>query len=126
MTELISPAAAVRDWNAERAKAGVARAKVVTDVTYDEAGIVTVTIDPSCYDRDTWQWLKDEAGGTLGEFYATPFGWTDNESTQLREMVTELCVVSADGAILETVDTAAYQRKKNPKFRPANLTSNRS
>ncbi|WP_288871701.1 proline racemase [uncultured Corynebacterium sp.] len=114
MTELISPAA-VRDWNAERAKAGVARAKVVTDVTYDEARIVTVTIDPSCYDRDTWQWLKDEAGDTLGEFYATLFGWTDNESTQLREMV-KLCVVSADGAILETVDTAAYQRKKNPQF----------
>lgn len=115
MTELISPAA-VRDWNAEHTKAGVARAKVVTDVTYDEAGIVTVTIDPSCYDRDTWQWLKDEAGDILGEFYATPFGWTDNEWTQFRQMVTELRVVSADGAILETVDTAAYQRKKNPQF----------
>lgn len=116
MTELISPAATVRDWIAERAEAGVARAKVVTGVTYDGAGIITVTIDPSCYDRDTWQWLKDEAGDTLGEFYATPFGWTDNGSTQLREMVTELRVVADDGVILETVDTAAYKRKKDPQF----------
>lgn len=111
-----SPDIIVRDWLTERAGAGVVRAKVVTDVTYND-GVVTVTIEPEKFvDINAWNSLNKRYSDTLGDFYATEFGWTNEQSVYLREMVTELQVVDATGTVVETVDTAAYQRKKNPQF----------
>lgn len=110
----------VRDWLYERAEAGVVRAKVVTDVAYRD-GILTVTIEPEKFvDMNAWNLLNEGYSDSLGDFYATEFGWTNNQSVYLREMVTELRVVDATGSMIETVDTAAYQRKKNPQFPPYN------
>ena len=115
-----SPDTIVRDWLYERAEAGVVRAKVVTDVAYRD-GILTVTIEPEKFvDMNAWNLLNEGYSDSLGDFYATEFGWTNNQSVYLREMVTELRVVDATGSMIETVDTAAYQRKKNPQFPPYN------
>ena len=111
-----APDTIVRDWLTERADAGVVRAKVVTDVTYND-GVLTVTIEPEKFvDINAWNSLNKSYSDTLGDFYATEFGWTNEQSVYLREMVTELQVVDATGTVVETVDTAAYQRKKNPQF----------
>lgn len=115
-----SPDTIVRDWLNERAEAGVVRAKVVTDVAYRD-GILTVTIEPEKFvDMNAWNLLNEGYSDSLSDFYATEFGWTNNQSVYLREMVTELRVVDATGSMIETVDTAAYQRKKNPQFPPYN------
>lgn len=115
-----SPDTIVRDWLYERAEAGVVRAKVVTDVAYRD-GILTVTIEPEKFvDMNAWNLLNEGYSDSLSDFYATEFGWTNNQSVYLREMVTELRVVDATGSMIETVDTAAYQRKKNPQFPPYN------
>lgn len=111
-----SPDTIVRDWLTERAEAGVVRAKVVTDVTCND-GVMTVTIEPEKFvDINAWNSLNESYSDTLGDFYATEFGWTSEQSVYLREMVTELQVVDGTGTVVETVDTAAYQRKKNPQF----------
>ena len=111
-----APGTIIRDWLNERAEAGVVRAKVVTDVTYSD-GVLTVTIEPEKFvDLSAWNSLNEGYSDSLGDFYATELGWTNKQSVYLREMVTDLRVVTADGSVLETVDTAAYQRKKNPQF----------
>lgn len=111
-----SPDIIVRGWLAQRAEQGVVRAKVVTDVTYS-CGVLTVKIEPEKFvDLSAWKLLNDSYSDTLGEFYAVEFGWTNEQSVYLREMVVQLRVVDASGSVIETVDTAAYQRKKNPQF----------
>ncbi|OFK33262.1 proline racemase [Corynebacterium sp. HMSC064E08] len=111
-----APDTIVQNWLNERAEAGVVRAKVVTDVTYSE-GVLTVTIEPEKFiDLDTWNLLNEGHSDSLGDFYATELGWTNKQSAYLREMVTALRVVDATRSVIETVDTAAYQRKKNPQF----------
>ena len=116
-----APDTIVRDWLNERAKAGVVRAKVVTDVAYSD-GVLTVTIEPEKFvDINAWNLLNEGYSDTLGDFYATELGWTNQQSVYLREMVTELRVVDAAGTVVETVDTAAYQRKKNPQFLASDL-----
>lgn len=40
-------------------------------------------------------------------------------------MVTELRVMTAKGTVVETVDTAAYQRTKNQQFPAGTLTNSR-
>ena len=110
------PDTIVRDWLNERVEAGVVRAKVVTVVAYSD-GVLTVTIEPEKFvDLGAWNSLNEGYSDSLGDFYATELGWTNKQSVYLREMVTELRVVTATGSVLETVDTAAYQRKKNPQF----------
>ncbi|MCQ4618276.1 proline racemase [Corynebacterium sp. CCUG 59401] len=111
-----APDAIVRDWLNERAKAGVVRAKVVTDVAHSD-GVLTVTVEPEKFvDINAWNSVNEGCSDSLGDFYATELGWANNQSVNLREMVTELHVVTTDGSVIETVDTAAYQRKKNPQF----------
>lgn len=111
-----SPDVIIRNWLTERAEAGVVRAKVVTDVTYAD-GVLTVKIEPEKFvDLRLWNSLNDGFSDSLGDFYATEFGWTNEQSVFLREMVIDLRVVDATGSVIETVDTAAYQRKKNPQF----------
>lgn len=111
-----APDAIVQDWLTERAGAGVVRAKVVTNVAYSD-GVLTVTIEPEKFvDMNAWNSLNEGYFDTPGEFYATEFGWTNKQSVYLREMVTELRVVNATGSVVETVDTAAYQRRKNPQL----------
>nr|WP_306482640.1 proline racemase [Corynebacterium riegelii] len=100
----------------ERAEAGVVRAKVVTDVSYND-GVLVVTIEPEKFvDINAWNFLNEGYSDSLGDFYATEFGWTNKQSVYLREMVTVLRVVDATGSLVETVDTAEYQRKKNPQI----------
>ena len=111
-----APDTFIRDWLNERAEAGVVRAKVVTDVAYSD-GVLTVTIEPEKFvDIHAWNSLNEGYSDSLGDFYATELGWTNKQSVYLREMVTELRVVDSTGTVVETVDTAAYQRKKNPQF----------
>lgn len=111
-----APDTFIRDWLNERAEAGVVRAKVVTDVAHSD-GVLTVTIEPEKFvDIHTWNSLNEGYSDSPGDFYATELGWTNKQSVYLREMVTELRVVDSTGTVVETVDTAAYQRKKNPQF----------
>lgn len=111
-----APDTIIRDWLNERAEAGVVRAKVATDVAYSD-GVLTVTIEPEKFvDLGAWNSLNGGYSDSLGDFYATELGWTNKQSVYLREMVTELRVVDSTGTVVETVDTAAYQRKKNPQF----------
>ena len=116
MTKFPAPEAIIKEWILERADAGVVRAKVVSDVSCTD-GVMTVKIDPDkSIERYAWDWLNENSLDTPGEFYATEFCWTNDQSTYLREMVTELRVVDAAGNILESVDTAAFQRKSNPQI----------
>lgn len=79
--------------------------------------MLTVTIEPEKFvDLGTWNSLNEGYSDSLGDFYATELGWTNKQSFYLSEMVTELRVVGSTGAVLETVDTAAYQWKPNPQF----------
>lgn len=116
-----TPDTIVQNWLNERAEAGVVRAKVVTDVTYSD-GVLTVTIEPEKFiDLYAWNLLNEGYSDSLGDFYATELGWTNKQSVYLREMVTELRVAHSTGSVIETVDTAEYQRKKNPQFPTHNM-----
>lgn len=117
----LAPDTIVRDWLNERAEAGVVRTKVVTDVAYSD-GVLTVTIEPEKFvDLSAWNLLNDGYSDSLGDFYATELSWTNKQSVYLREMVTELRVMTAKGTVVETVDTAAYQRTKNQQFPAGDL-----
>ncbi|MDK6302424.1 proline racemase [Corynebacterium sp. UMB9976] len=110
------PDVIVRNWIKERAESGVVLAQAVTKVSLVD-GHMTIHIDPNGIERaDEWPAAIAPWGGNLGDFYATEFGWTTQQSAYMREMVIDVEVVDAAGnRVGDPVDTADYQRRMNPQ-----------
>lgn len=88
----------------ERSESGVMLAKSVTDITVN-GGAVTVTVDapPAVMETNPFD--------NLAELFGVPVAFNDDDGVWLRQTVTQVDVVDANGASLGSMTAAELNKK---------------
>ena len=102
----------------ERAAAGVAIAKTVTDLTVKD-GIVTATFDPAAAGMDQTTFDAVNAFPNLAKFVGSPMESDNEQGNRLRTRVTRVDTVSADGKSLGSMTAAELYRAGTGKDLPS-------
>ena len=90
-------------------------AQAVTSVAVED-GHMTIQVDPAGIERSNeWPAAIATYPEGIANFYATEFGWTNDQAAYLREHVTTLEVVDGSGSrVGDVVDTANFRKRVNP------------